>query len=338
MAHEIAKAADGRDSIAYINETPWHGLGQRLTPGQPLEIWQQEAGLDWTAKRAGVYFDREVVDIKTGNATISPAKSKNHFVFYRSDTGDVLDVHTSRYNAVQPKQIIEFYRDLVEKHGFVLETAGALKGGKKIWALANTKQASMLRGGDALKAYLLLATSYDGSMMTQARWTDVRVVCNNTITVATYGKPTIAIPHSTTFDADQVKIELGIGEAWERHTTEAESMTQRIVSKEETIKFFLNVYYGLDTPDKLKEFAANKDNDRTIEKFTERMTRALFESPGAHLASAKGTLWGALNAITRDVDFGKPARTQENRLNSAWFGDGENIKNRAWIEAMRLVA
>jgi phage/plasmid-like protein (TIGR03299 family) len=337
MAHEIAQMADGRNSIAYVGATPWHGLGQRLTVGADLLTWQQEAGLDWTAERAAVKFDRNAVALDGSTIKIA-GESDNHFVFYRSDTGAVLDVHSGRYQAVQPREIIQFYRDLTEKYGFTLETAGALKGGNKIWALARTPMSTALRGNDRMNGYLLLATSYDGTMSTQARFTGVRVVCNNTIEIATRGKANLTVPHSTKFDADAVKLELNIGEAWEKHTKEAEQMTQRIVSKEETVKFFLNVYFGLDTPEKLKEFAANKENDRKVEKFTARITEALFNSPGAQLASARGTLWGALNAVTHDVDFTKPAHSDENRLQSAWFGTGSAIKTRAWEQALKMVA
>jgi hypothetical protein len=59
---------------------------------------------------------------------------------YRSDTKAALSVVSSRYQVVQPKEILEFYRDLTEISGFELETAGVLKEGKKIWALAKTNQ------------------------------------------------------------------------------------------------------------------------------------------------------------------------------------------------------
>ena len=85
---------------------------------------------------------------------------------------------------VQPAEVLEFYRDLVSAGGFELETAGVLKGGKKLWALAKTGQETVLRGNDTVKAYLLLATSCDGTLCTTAQFTSVRVVCNNTLTLA----------------------------------------------------------------------------------------------------------------------------------------------------------
>lgn len=337
MAHAL-DFQTGKAGIAYIGETPWHGLGQRLEPGADLLTWQGQAGLDWTAKRAGVRFARQMTGITGENETVI-GESKEHFVLYRSDTGNVLSVVSERYKPVQPREIIEFYRDLTEKYGFELETAGSLKDGKKIWALANTKNATQLRGDDTIKGYLLLATSFDGSMATQARFTSVRVVCNNTLTFATeHGRADVTVPHSTTFDANQVKLDLKVGEAWEQFSANAEKMTQRIVSKDETTRFLLDVYHNLMTDEQIKEFSKKENAEATMKKFSERLTKALFESPGAQLASARGTLWGVLNAVTRDVDFNAPARSQENRLNSAWFGKGNSIKDRAWQKALAMVA
>ena len=337
MAHELATAADGRTSIAYINQTPWHGLGQRLTPGSPLEFWQQEAGLDWEAKRANVQYNRELVTTD-GQTAVESRASKDHTVLYRSDTGDVLSVVSPKYQPVQPKEVIEFYRDLTEKHGFELETAGALKGGRQIWALANTKNAMQLRGKDENRLYLLLATSFDGSMSTQARLTNIRVVCNNTIELATQGKAEIVVPHSTTFDADKVKLELGVGDAWEAFQTNADAMSRRIVGRDESVRFFLDVYYGLDTVEKIKEFQSDEANNKRYEKFAARMQHALFGSPGAHLESAKGMLWGLVQAVTFDVDHQLPSRSQENRLDKAWFGAGNALKQRAWNKALEMAA
>lgn len=336
MAHAL-DFQTGKAGIAYIGETPWHELGQVLQPGAPLEIWQAEAGLDWEALRAGVKYDRKLIDVN-GTDTYEERRSDENVVLYRSDTGNVLSIVSDRYKPVQPKQIIEFYRDLTEKYGFELETAGSLKDGRKIWALANTKNAVTLRGDDTVKGYLLLATSFDGSMATQARFTSVRVVCNNTISIATQGRADVTVPHSTTFDADQVKIDLKLGDAWAAFSENARLMTQRVVSKEETTRFLLDVYYDLANDDDIRAFKQKENAEETMKKFSDRLSKALFESPGAHMASARGTLWGVLNAVTRDVDFNAPARSQENRLNSAWFGKGNSIKDKAWQRALAMVA
>ena len=147
MAHLI-------ETMAYKGETPWHGLGNQLTEKQPLEVWLREAGMDWSLQSSPVHY-------LTEHSAEVYADAK---VLFRSDTGDALSVVSNRYQEVQPREVLEFYRDLVELGGFELETAGVLKGGKKLWALARTGEEILLRGGDLVKGYLLLATACDGSL------------------------------------------------------------------------------------------------------------------------------------------------------------------------------
>lgn len=337
MSHALDFSA-GRAGIAFVGDTPWHGYGQELTPNAPLETWQVEAGLDWEARSSLVRYDYTKVDPETGQPLNVPRIDKDHVVLHRSDTADVLGIVSDKYKPVQPKQIIEFYRDLTEKHGFQLETAGSLMGGRRIWALANTQHALQLRGNDVNKLYLLLATSFDGSMATQARLTNIRVVCNNTIEVATQGTADVVVSHSSTFDADQVKLEMQIGDSWEQFKEQSKLMSTRLVSQDESARFFLDVYYGLKNDEEIKAFQAVDGNDKRVEKLNVRLQKALFNSPGAHLESARGMLWGLVQAVTYDVDHALPSRNQGTRLNKSWFGEGASIKRRAWNKAVEMAA
>jgi phage/plasmid-like protein (TIGR03299 family) len=167
-------------SMAYVGATPWHGLGHRLTPDQPLEVWAQQAGMDWRIETADVRFIADRSPSYSGLLRAYPGQK----VLYRSDTKAPLSVVSGRYKVVQPAEILEFYRDLTEVGGYELETAGVLKDGKKLWALARTGQTLTLKGRDAINGYLLLATACDGTLATTAQFTSVRVVCNNTLAIA----------------------------------------------------------------------------------------------------------------------------------------------------------
>ena len=139
MAHLI-------ESMAYRQEKPWHGLGSQLPAGQSIETWQQAAGMDWSINESDVLYS---ADATNGLHLRTNPDSK---VLFRSDTFAPLSVVSKRYKVVQPNEILEFYRSLVSAGGFELETAGVLKGGKKLWALAKTDQQTVLKGGDKLKA------------------------------------------------------------------------------------------------------------------------------------------------------------------------------------------
>lgn len=330
----------GKAAIAFAGDTPWHGYGENILPEDSVDDIRIKAGLDYDVVKTPVQYTRPLPSMIGDIGHFEQLEtSTNSCVLYRSDTGADLSVVSPRYQVVQPKDVVEFYRDLTEQFGFKLDVVGALKGGRKVWALANTNEAFQLRDRDDVKGYLLLATSYDGTMSTQARFTSVRVVCNNTLSVAVNGgRAEVTVPHSTAFNADAVKRQLQIGSAWETFSRQAKAMSERIVNKDETVRFLLDVYFGLASTDEIRAFQDDEKNAKTAEKFMARMTTALFEAPGAQLASARGTLWGVLNAVTRDQDYQRPARSGDNRLNAAWFGDGEAIKNKAWSKALAMVA
>ena len=318
MAHLV-------ENMAFVGQEAWHGLGHKLPPNQPIEVWQRAAGMDWTIRETPVLFN---VSDEGGLHVKANAESK---VLYRSDTHAALSVVSKRYKVVQPHDVLEFYRDLTEAGGFELETAGVLKEGKKLWALAKTGQSTVLKGGDKVNAYLLLGTSCDGTLCTTAQFTSVRVVCNNTLTLAV-GDSTgaVKVPHSRTFDPKLVKQELGIGlTAWDRFVADIKEMAARPVHKFEATNFLVNVLGDPELP------LVDQPNQKALQN-----VYALFSGNGmgANLESANGTAWGLVNAVTQFVDYERRARSQDYRLDSAWFGQGANIKAKAYQEAMKLAA
>lgn len=323
MAHLIEK-------MAYVGATPWHQLGNQLPPKQPIEVWAEKAGMDWTICDTPVRYLTEQIGALGSILSFDDQK-----VLYRSDTKAPLSVVSSRYQVVQPKAVLEFYRDLTEVSGFELETAGVLKEGRKFWALARTGKSMALKGNDVVNGYLLLATSCDGSLATTATPTTIRVVCNNTLTIALNGASSaIKVPHSTSFDAQAVKKQLGIAVSqWDSFMYRMKTLSERKVKNHEAMNYFLKVLCQTDNV--AADQAAVLTNERALKK-----VQSLYEGQGrgSELASASGTAWGLLNAVTEFVDHEKRARSQEFRLESAWFGQGAALKQRALQHALQLAA
>lgn len=322
MAHHI-------HSMAYVGQAPWHELGNQLPPKQSIEVWAEQAGMNWSICQTPVrYLAQEAGGL---GAIMSFEDQK---VLYRSDTKAPLSVVSERYQVVQPKEVLEFYRDLTEVSGFELETAGVLKAGRKFWALARTGKESVLKGNDVVKGYLLLATSCDGTLATTATPTTVRVVCHNTLSVALNGAAqAIKVPHSTSFDAQAVKRQLGVAVTqWDSFMYRMKTLSERKVKTHEAMNYFLKVLCQGDAP---LAPSARLTNERAIRK-----VQALFDGHGrgAELAAAKGTAWGMLSAVTEYVDHERRARSSEYRLDSAWFGQGAAIKQRALDQALQLVS
>ena len=317
------------EQMAYVGETPWHGLGNSLAPKQPLEVWAKQAGMDWQIQESPVRFMTD-----TAGHLGAIESFPEHKVLYRSDNKQALSVVSQRYQVVQPHEVLEFYRDLTEVAGFELETAGVLKGGKKFWALAKTGQAASLKGADRVYGYLLLATSCDGTLATTATPTTIRVVCNNTLTIAVNGATqAIKVPHSTKFDAQAVKQQLGVAVSqWDTFMYRMRTLAERKVKSHEAMNYFLRVM--CDTSSANGE-QVTLSNERALKK-----VQSLYEGHGhgADLESAKGTAWGLLNAVTEYVDHEKRARSNDHRMDSAWFGQGATIKHKALEAALQLAA
>lgn len=322
MAHLI-------EQMAYVGATPWHGVGFALSPNQPLEIWQREAGMHWQIQDSPVHFKAEAAG-HLGSIHSFPEQK----VLYRSDTKAPLSVVSHRYQVVQPREVLEFYRDLTEFSGYELETAGVLKGGRKFWALARTGQATALKGNDHVNGYLLLATSCDGTLATTATPTTVRVVCNNTLSISLNGATqAIKVPHSTRFNPQSVKKQLGIAVSqWDEFMYRMRALAERKVQTKEALGFFMDVLCDTGAHDPIPNVLPNK---RAMEK-----VQGLYEGKGrgSDMASARGTAWGLLNAVTEYVDHERRARSSEYRMDSAWFGQGAAIKQKALNAALQLVA
>ncbi|HEI8440587.1 TPA: DUF932 domain-containing protein [Acinetobacter baumannii] len=346
MAHQI-------ENMAFVGQTPWHGLGNQLPQNQPIEVWARQAGMDWRIESSNVSY---MTKNERGQSIILPFEEQR--VLYRSDTHAPLSVVSQRYQEVQPKEILEFYRDLTEQSGFELETAGVLKGGRKFWALARTGQSAALKGKDVSNGYILLATACDGTLATTAQFTSIRVVCNNTLAIALRGQNSSAgvvkVPHSTKFDAEKIKQQLGISvSAWDEHMYEMKQLSQRKVTQSEAAAYFDAVFNNTtmsitEQDDNIIQFyrdvatQAQANSKEKPEPNAKSMSKAMEmfngQGRGASLSSAKDTAYGLLCSMTEFIDHERRAMSIDHRLDSAWFGAGAMMKQRGLEQALRLVS
>lgn len=313
------------ETMAYAGEKPWHGLGNKLAPQQSIDTWKQQAGMDWQIEQSEVRYISGNNHLGVINAF--PAQK----VLYRSDTKAPLAVVSKRFQVVQPGEILEFYRDLTAYNGFELETAGVLREGRKFWALAKTGQSTSLKGGDRVAGYLLLATACDGTLATTAQFTSVRVVCNNTLSIALgNASSAIKVPHRSQFDPDAVKRQLGITVAsWDGFVARMKALVARPVDPD-TVEGLLR---------RVLTYAAPEGKTVIVNEQALATVRSLYEGAGrgALMASSRGTAWGLVNSVTEYVDHHRRARSDDHRLDAAWFGQGAVLKQKAWQEALHLV-
>jgi phage/plasmid-like protein (TIGR03299 family) len=336
MAHELTIRANQTAEMAYTGDKPWHGLGQQLNAGSPIEAWQAAAGMDWKIQRSKVrYFaDRE------GATQI---EMPDQHVLFRSDTKEALGLVSAKYKTVQPAQVLEFFRDLTEGAGFELSTAGTLFGGKKFWALAKIGEGAEIVTGDLVGGYLLLATSCDGSSATTAKFVMERVVCNNTLTMAMAEKgKAVKVSHRNVFNPAAIKQSLGIAqESFASMVDAARTLTQIRISRAGAEQFVRQLL----RPTEAAAPASFDFMGKVLESKEERAPRGEAEilrlfsgaAKGDSLPGVHGTAWGLLNAVTEYVDHHATAKTDSHRLNSAWFNGGDDLKTAAFEKLLATV-
>jgi phage/plasmid-like protein (TIGR03299 family) len=329
MAHEL-DMSNGRANMAYVagSATPWHGLGFEVEPDATVDEWAVAGGLKFKVVKGDLHF-------VGADGVVREAGSKlNRAVLYRDDTMAPLSIMSiSKYTIHQPEEILATIADISKAMDWPVETVGSLFGGRKIWALLRIPEEVTLPGGDVVKGYLLITTSFDGSSGTECRYVTVRVVCNNTLEMAMgRSKRGAVVYHTTKIDAEKVKADLGIGlSVWSTFIEQAKALAAKTITKEQA-QSVLRKVYGQPK----QEIEINPRGESiTVEIENPNVVRTLgyFEGGGigAELLSAKGTAWGLLNAVTQEVDhFGS---NRSARLNSAWFGPGAQRKA-AVVEAV----
>jgi len=242
--------------------------------------------------------------------------------------------------------VLEFFRDMIESGGWYIHTAGVLRGGRKLWAMASNDQSAIVGAKgqkDEVLQNLLLATSLDGSMKTTAMMTGVRVVCANTLALATQAtKPQIQVSHRSMFEPQVIKRALGVAQdSFDIFMYQAQEMAETPIKLDEALDVLRGVFGGprvkkgpntawLGSLQELGTPTPDDGDDEGKESRTIHRVLELFAggAMGADLKSSKGTRWGLLNAVTQHVDH-EMGRTDDTRLDSAWFGRGAGFKAEA---------
>lgn len=329
MAHELTNT-NGLTEMAYVGDTPWHGLGQKLDQGASIEKWIEAAGMAWTIRKAPIHYYADRAETKL-------VRDDEAVALVRSDNGRRLGIVSPDYNIVQPFQVLEFFRDLVEGNGFQLETAGTMFHGRRYWALAKITEATVA-GWDRVGGYLLLTTSADGSFASEARETTVRVVCNNTLSMACAripGKHYVKISHRQAFDAAAMKSQLQLGaEHFHAFHEMAQALAKARVSELVAEEFVEKL---------LRPASVEPEDDEEADTPSRRprgmdVILGLFEGAGmgATKKGSAGTAWGLVNAVTQYVDHLATAKTTDHRLMRAWWGSGDKMKVAALDQATEM--
>lgn len=322
--------SDGVETMAYAGETPWHGLGTEIPHGVSTDEMLKISGLDWLVTKEKLYL---------GDNTEVPKMR----AIVRDTDKKIISVVGSTYKVTQNHEVLGFFHRFVEAGNMELETAGSLHGGQYIWCLARVKKDFSIGKDDEIRTYMLFCNPHIYGYSRSIKFTGVRVVCWNTLNFAlgasltgrgTKGK-VFNIPHSIEFnDVSKAAAERALGIALDQalEFEEATKAFAKMKLKKEALDEYFNAILKFD-PAKAK---TKKDGSLRIPSQLAKFNEALLEAPGQDFKTCKGTLWGALNAVTYVIDH-EMGRTRDNGLTSAWFGYNREVKQKAFELALELV-
>lgn len=301
MAHNL-NILDGVASMAYTGETPWHGLGQRadsaMTSQQAMELGRLNFKLEKCPIQA--ILPQDLIKIPV----------PNQYAIVRTDTRKALGIVGERYTIVPNAECFSFFDSIVGEGKAIFHTVGALGEGEVVWIMAKLPNDIVVKDRDIINSYLLLKTSHDGSCSVQAKFTPVRVVCQNTLSMAFNGKTEVSIRHTETA-SDKLKLAHKLMGIVSQQFEETRVSFDKLASKE------INSAEVTRLTTKLLKLEDKKADD--VSTRAENISLAI----NGLFATGKGnmgrTLWDWYNGVTEYVDHKSTVREGSNRWEANTF-------------------
>lgn len=308
------------ETLAYVADrgTPWHGLGTPveglMTAAEALDA----SGLDWSVEKRNIRVQ--------GGEVIA-----DKFATVRSTDGAPLGVVGNRYQIIQNKDAFGFADNLVDSGEAKYETAGSLWGGKRVFLSMELNHLDIVVPGDdsAVKMYLMVTNSHDGSGAADAVITPVRSVCQNTVNAAiAAAKSKFRIRHTGNIDAKLLAARDALGISF-RYAEEFQKLASKLSAKsivdEQVLEILRTAVFPID------------DETASEERLAEHASQLAFENylTSDTLTAIRGTAWGAYNGIVEFIDYGATYRggkqntVQDVRANSLLWGVGAGKKQAA---------
>ena len=317
MSHEVETMAYAYDTAnpdkaGFGGEltVPWHGLGEKVSELVTPDEMLKAAGLDWEVEqRPLMYADKD------GNMVEAPRSA-----LIRSTDDKLLTVTGKSWKPVQNSDMLNFFKRYVETGDATLETAGSLRGGKVVWALANLKTDFLVGGNDKVDGYVLMTSYHEVGNATTIIPTTVRVVCANTMAMATRGASTAyKQSHTSEFDFNAAHETLSVArENIVKAGINANALKQMRFSESDAVRFLSTFFQPQEDSEAIEELVNERDSWNTA---FDQVMGSYYNAPGAD----QKTGWGVLNAVTHWADH-RAGVNSESRLSNAWIGRNGKLK------------
>jgi phage/plasmid-like protein (TIGR03299 family) len=335
MAHQI-EIIKGQAQTFYVGETPWHGLGTKLENPPSIKEAITFAGLNWNVSTHQLSAHVQVGVDTEGQPIIKSVQAPAKAVI-RSTDQSVLGVVGENYVPVQNETAFDFFQPAVDAGLVSLETAGSLHNGKRIWILAKLiGQETEIVEGDTVNPYVLLSNGHDGKCSIEVGPTAIRVVCQNTLSIAQRSSKLLKVRHTK-------NVELGLLEIRAALDLQKNEFQASVKAMQRMAQFGVNTQ---NIKDYIKEVFEPEIRTRTTtadsaQKSYDNLNAKiipLFENGrGNTLPGVKNTMWSLYNGVTEYLTHEK-GREIDNRIENLWFGASKKTSERAFEIAQKMAA
>jgi phage/plasmid-like protein (TIGR03299 family) len=318
--------------MAFAGQRPWHQLGIQFDQAFSSTEAIAAARLDYPVVKEQLYRQRPDLGPGISEPTEAWATINGH-------TQDILGVVGGGYEVLQNREAFDFFDILLKESGGKLQTAGAIGKGEKVWMLAKLPEIFYPIAGDGVEQFILGTTSHDGTMKTEVRFTDIRVVCQNTFNLAMKGsRGVISIRHTSQM---RQKLEMA-AMVLLRYRDHFDIVSDQF-SKLASIRVddaWLDEYLRrlLGDPGNVPDGRARTMLQNRVQLIEGRLAYG----KGVDLPGVTGTAWWALNAMVEYADYDMRAKGQTTdetrRTQSILFGTAADFKQEAFDTAMAMVA
>jgi phage/plasmid-like protein (TIGR03299 family) len=328
---QVTEALESMASVNLrrTNVPSWEKVGKdvegSLTSAQAIVT----AGLDWRVLEKKVYIDTNGVE------GLNVRRVPKHKALVKSNDDVILSVVKDSYHPLQNTDAFKFFDPFIESGLATFESAGSLKGGRIIWVLAALNKAPVdVGGGDVVNKYLLLANGHDAKLSTHVAFAPNRFVCSNAMARTLNASEYIRIRHSSKAQDALKSMQEAVNAmdaAFDITAAQYQFMASRTINPKD-LERYVNTVFKL-VPD------GNEIEKSRHKKMQEDITRLFENGAGSFLKTAKGTYWGAYNAVTNWLTHESGSNrvgADERRLYNNWFGDLARKNTDAFVEALKV--
>tara|TARA_R100001163_G_scaffold62254_1_gene52877 strand:+ start:667 stop:1602 length:936 start_codon:yes stop_codon:yes gene_type:complete len=296
-------------------ERAWHGMGVVTDGTLPAREAFETADALFTVEKRPLYYLSDEMD---GLPT-------EHFAVTRTDNNGLLGIVSKQYEIVQNDSLLrmaEFIREEVD-----MDCVIVLSDGAKVCFTATLRGAETdIVPGDTVKRRIVGYLGHDGKTGCGAKFTNIRVVCQNTLTAA-LGE---SGAHSS------ITHKNGANNNFDALISSIDVARQDFVTECDLMREFSRVSMGHDAFCDFADEVYNIDEGQVFRK-RDKLRQAFLNGYGSEFAPY--SLWAGINAITQVETSTRGTTAAKGRAQFArgTFGVGAAISKRAFAVARDLV-